>query len=139
MNQNLIESTFVWESNRARALFIWKEVEGPLILHDARPSGWMIIIPSTVPLVRQSPTKSKGTVGWVESREKGGSSTAARNAKSIPSVPRTTTAAQPRLQPSQGNDLVGCDPGRDGTNRFIGARMAIAKHFLNQICVHPHL
>jgi len=85
------------------------------MLHDARPSGWMTIIPSTVPLVRQSPTKSEGTVGWVESCEKGGSSTAARNAKSIPSAPRITTAPQPRLQPSQGNDLGGCDPGRGGT------------------------
>src|SRR5258708_36416014 len=119
MNQNLIESTFVWESNRARALFIWKEVEGPLILHDARPSGWMIIIPSTGPLVRQSPTKSKGTVGWAESREKGGSSTSARNAKSIPSVARTTTAAPPKRPPSEGNELNGCDAGRHCATRYI--------------------
>src|SRR5258708_36627779 len=98
MNQNLIESTFVWESNRARALFMWKEVEGPLILHDARPSGWMIIIPSTVPLVRQSPPKSKGTIGWVESREKDGSSTAASKPTSIPSAPSTTNRATHTLK-----------------------------------------
>src|ERR1700730_9702449 len=115
MNQNLIESTFVCESNRARAPFNSNELAGPLILHDARPSGWIMMVPSMVPLVRQSPMKSEGTVGCDGSCEKGGRSTRARSAKSSPSAPRITIAPQPRLHPSQGNDLGGCEPGRGGT------------------------
>src|ERR1700730_3424663 len=115
MNQNLIERTLVCESNRARAPFNSKELAGPLILHDARPSGWITIVPSTVPLVRQSPMKSAGTAGFDESEEKGGSSTRARIAKSSPSAPRITIAPQPRPHPSQGNDLGGCEPGKGGT------------------------